>query len=706
MELFRLYGTIDIDDNNAEKKLTTITKKAENVGSSFSKLGSSITAGFGLFAGGALFNTISTGLSSITKMGFGFNNSMQQAQANFTTFLGSAEKARVLLSDLQEIAKNTPYELQDLTKSTQMLINYGSSAESSKKQLLMLGDIAMGSAEKLGGLTMAFGQIQSTGKLTGEDLNQLIERGFNPLTIISKQTGTSMADLKEKMSDGEISFKMVENAMIAATSAGGQFYNSMNNSSKTLDGQLSTFRDNISTTMGSILIPVFNYLSNNVIPNLNNKLSQMGDISSKISPYINQIINGFQILVNASIQFVNTNIVPYLGYIKQGFEVLVNVLTFVYNNFNQLSVVMGILLATMKLYSIIGTITAMYRAWMIAAEGMTVVQWALNAAMTANPIGLVIVAIGALIAIGYLLWQNWDIIVQKFGFIGVFFVDIFNTVKNAVMTFVNMAVAKWNELLPVIMPIIQTIGNVLYTLVHVYFEAVKLYLIVMFTVFSYVFTNIYNIVITAVEIIKPYLQALGIAFTWLVNNVITPVASQLGQVFNNIVNNAISLKNQLVYIFQVMAAPLIYVFQQIMNVASQAGDKIRSVFGGIRESIVNALSSAASGAKSAMNSVIRVLNGLKFSIPSWIPVMGGKSFSMSIPYLAKGGDIQQGGRVIVGEKGAEMLDLPKGARVTPLNKANGANLNININYPKFTDRESIDEVMDAVVRRLRLEGAY
>jgi hypothetical protein len=228
----------------------------------------------------------------------------------------------------------------------------------------------------------------------------------------------------------------------------------------------------------------------------------------------------------------------------------------------------------------------------------------------------------------------------------------------------------------------------------------------MFTVFSYVFTNIYNIVITAVEIIKPYLQALGIAFTWLVNNVITPVASQLGQVFNNIVNNAINLKNQLIYIFQVMAAPLIYVFQQIMNVAGQTGDKIRSVFGGIKESIVNALSSAASGAKSAMNSVIRVLNGLKFSIPSWIPVMGGKSFSMSIPYLAKGGDIQQGGRVIVGEKGAEMLDLPKGARVTPLNKTSGSNLNISINYPKFTDRESIDEVMDAVVRRLRLEGAY
>lgn len=60
-----------------------------------------------------------------------------------------------------------------------------------------------------------------------------------------------------------------------------------------------------------------------------------------------------------------------------------------------------------------------YEGVMIAIKVATVVwtavQWLLNAAMTANPIGLVVLAVVALIAIGILLWKNWDTVVHALG---------------------------------------------------------------------------------------------------------------------------------------------------------------------------------------------------------------------------------------------------------------------------------------------------
>ena len=50
-----------------------------------------------------------------------------------------------------------------------------------------------------------------------------------------------------------------------------------------------------------------------------------------------------------------------------------------------------------------------------------------------------------------------------------------------------------------------------------------------------------------------------------------------------------------------------------------------------------------------------------------------------IPLLAEGGDIQAAGRVIVGESGPELLDLPRGARVTPLSGSDGAAVGIDYN---------------------------
>lgn len=101
----------------------------------------------------------------------------------------------------------------------------------------------MGESGKFNSLTLAFSQMSATGKLMGQDLNQMINAGFNPLQTISEKTGKSIATLKDEMSKGAISAEMVQQAFIDATSAGGKFYNMSENASQTINGQMSMMQD-------------------------------------------------------------------------------------------------------------------------------------------------------------------------------------------------------------------------------------------------------------------------------------------------------------------------------------------------------------------------------------------------------------------------------------------------------------------------------
>lgn len=170
---------------------------------------------------------------------------------------GSAEKANTLLEDLRKMGAETPYETQDLIEATTVLINFGSTVDEAEASLKLLGDVAAGDKDKLQRLTLVFGQIQSTGRLMGGDLIQLINAGFNPLQEISIKTGKSMAVLKDEMSKGRISFKDVEEAFKSATEEGGKFHDMMIKQSETTSGKFSTMIDNIKSVavgIGSVFL--------------------------------------------------------------------------------------------------------------------------------------------------------------------------------------------------------------------------------------------------------------------------------------------------------------------------------------------------------------------------------------------------------------------------------------------------------------------
>ena len=167
----------------------------------------------------------------------------QAADTAIQTLLGSKEKADALMSQVREYAKISPLEFSDVTQATQMMLGFNIEAEKVPRYLQAIGDVSMGDTQRFNSLTLAFSQMSAAGKLMGQDLNQMINAGFNPLQIMADKTGKSIATLKDEMSKGAISAEMVQQAFIDATSAGGKFYNMSENVSKTINGQLSMMQD-------------------------------------------------------------------------------------------------------------------------------------------------------------------------------------------------------------------------------------------------------------------------------------------------------------------------------------------------------------------------------------------------------------------------------------------------------------------------------
>lgn len=192
---------------------------------------------------------LGAGLVSLAKTGIEAAMTMEGLTAQFTVMTGSAEKAKDVIGEIADFAAKTPFDKLGLSNAAKTLMAFGMEAEKVVPTLKMLGDVAGSDQNRLNSLALVFGQIQSAGKLTGGDLLQLINQGFNPLNTLAKISGKSMAELKDAMSEGRISADMVTLAFQAATSEGGLFFGNLEAQSQTLQGRISTLKDNFVTAL-------------------------------------------------------------------------------------------------------------------------------------------------------------------------------------------------------------------------------------------------------------------------------------------------------------------------------------------------------------------------------------------------------------------------------------------------------------------------
>lgn len=177
---------------------------------------------------------------------------IQSLEMSFRTLLGSQQASTELMRQMKEFASATPLMIDDLAKGAQTMLGFNVDPDEVMPMLKAIGDISMGDAQKFQALTLSFSQMQSVGKLMGQDLLQMINAGFSPLAVMAEKTGKSIGELKEEMSAGAISADMVKQAFIDATSEGGQFYGMLENQSDTVKGALGALSGAITDMFNGI----------------------------------------------------------------------------------------------------------------------------------------------------------------------------------------------------------------------------------------------------------------------------------------------------------------------------------------------------------------------------------------------------------------------------------------------------------------------
>lgn len=247
----------------------------KNVAGAVDNLGKRATGAKAMFAG--LANTLGTSLKfgilggvaslgalgfAVAKTGVDFDNLKQQADIAFTTMLGSGEKAKVFLDDLQEFAARTPFEFPELLSASQRLLAMGFAAEDVKPTLTAIGDAVAalgGSGELVGRVTTALGQMQAKGKASAEEMAQLTEAGIPGWKFLAEAIGTDVAGAMEAVSKGAVDAKTVIGAVTEGMNR--DFGGMMEKQSSTFGGLLSTLKDTFTQVSGTVMQPLFGLIT-------------------------------------------------------------------------------------------------------------------------------------------------------------------------------------------------------------------------------------------------------------------------------------------------------------------------------------------------------------------------------------------------------------------------------------------------------------
>lgn len=181
--------------------------------------------------------------------GIEYNAQIEKYTTGFTNMLGSAEAAQQVMSQIQEDAAKTPFDVESLTKANQYLISAGENASYARSTIMALGDAVSatgGGNDELNRMAQNLQQIANTGKATAVDIKQFAYAGINVYGILADYTGKSTEEV-QKMT---ISYDLLTQALQAASEEGGRYYGSMDTQSQTMNGRVSTLKDNVKQLAG------------------------------------------------------------------------------------------------------------------------------------------------------------------------------------------------------------------------------------------------------------------------------------------------------------------------------------------------------------------------------------------------------------------------------------------------------------------------
>ena len=700
---YTLSAKITGDATGFDRAIKDAEKSAGNFQKTIGDMGKKLSrAGKSLQSAGKKITMATTAFAGIAAIGVKYNATMETYATSFEVMTGSAEKAAEVVDELKDIAASTPFEMPELAETTQLLMNYGFTADDALDKMTMLGDISQGSADKMNRIATAYGQMSSAGKVSLEDVKQMIEAGFNPLQEISESTGESMESLYDRISAGTISVDEITASMQRSTSEGGRYFQSMEKQSQTFSGQMSTLKDNVQGLLGNVTSGIFEKLAQDVLPKINEVLTTVNTAFEE---------GGFQGVLDA------------IGEMSPALDGVITKIqsfsTFLQNLGISPAAFAGIVAAIGPAITVVGTLVRGIGGISTAISGISTAISGISTAVSGlggikgiftaltGPVGLTVTAImGLVAAFSYLMATNdgfresvmttistimsslQPILQTLMGLLmeigGIIFETIGSVLQQLapvlaqIITFIGELVAMLSPLInqlisslaPVITQIVQVVSNIIQSLMPPLIsiiQAIMSAVQALMPPIQKIITVVVNVISKVMEVISPIISFIGEVIGKIVE-IISPIIEVVVGIVSKIVEFISPLIDVFATIFGAIFDVVGAVFGAIWDVISGVFSGIESAWngltgfvGGIVDGIGSAFNALVDGVKSVINGVIWAINGAIWVINLIPGVNIGE-----IPYLAHGTDNWQGGFAYMNEGGrGELTYLPNGSQVIP-----------------------------------------
>lgn len=626
-------------------------------------------------------------------------STLQSVRASFESLTGSAEGARKVMAQLNKFSLETAFSADDINAAARTLIGAGVSVDKLGSRMKWLGDIAGATGANLGQLVLPVSQALAKGKLDTQDFYQILNSGAGKVREVlqNELNKRGLGDIMTAMSKGKVSAEILETALKTAASEGGFAFNGAAKQAQTFDGRMSNLQETISN-VGLELIGV-NKATGEIDPN--GIFAQMSEKVEKATKWLEEnkgkikeiaqiIINNIQpaiitltalwasfkaIVITSQIVDAITKVSDAVGKMGDGVKKAVTW----YQDLNKAQIASSV---SAKAHAVaVGLQTA-------ATNIATVAQTAFNVVMAANPIGLIVLAIAAVVAGLVWFFTQTEIGKQIFGEFVKFVSGVFGNIVSVISTVANAIIVPFQNFLAFVSPIFNTLWQIVSSIfilivavVATAIESIAQPFIWLFQNWQTVWNNICGFVSTIwniiVGVVTAYINTMNAIISAIVNTimaVISPIVNWINSVIIQPIANFFSgLWNGIVQGVSGFVQGVMNVISPITNwINSNIIQPVSRFFAGLWNGIVQGVNGLAAGIKNVfssivgiikapinaiiggVNTVIRGLNSIK--VPDWVPGLGGAHPNFpTIPMLAKGGVVDNATMAIIGEAGKEAV---------------------------------------------------
>ena len=256
-------------------------------------------SGMGLAATGAAVAVLgfATKLTGVIRESSEAAASMQRLNTVFGVLLQSQAKGSALLGEVTQFANATPMNVPELANATRVLLAYGESSTTVMDTLRRLGNIAAGTGQRIDEIATLIGKARQAGRLYGDDLNRLNDRGIPLTATLAKNFGITSMEVRKLVEQGRVGFSALDDAIKTVTNEGGLFYGMLEKTSKDYGGVMSNLEDNILTAKKAFGAPINNALVPvmlDTIKMLQQMKPQFAELGEAMAPVVASLATAFK----------------------------------------------------------------------------------------------------------------------------------------------------------------------------------------------------------------------------------------------------------------------------------------------------------------------------------------------------------------------------------------------------------------------------